>query len=460
MKVLILGLGQYEKGSGVSAALFYARAGAEVLATDLKKEKEIAANVSRLKKFKNVKFRLGEHRLDDIRWADVVVRNPRVRADSKEMRLASKLGKKVESDISLFMQRCPCPVVGVTGTRGKSTTSTLVAKMLKASGFRVWLGGNILVSPLTFLSKVKLSDIVVLELSSWQLEATGDAGISPHVACITNLMRDHLNSYQGMEDYGEAKAQIFRHQTPDDIVVLNADDPFCAQRIQEAPGCVQLFAGTPSRKADAWLGTDALMMRFGKQRSVLAKISRLRIFGEHNHLNMLAAALTARSAGASLSGIRSSLLAFRGLPHRQEVVATRHGITFINDTTATTPDGTIAALRSLAPRYKTLHVILGGADKELVFDRLAAELKGMNIDLAILPGTAHRKLAGALDRKRIPYDDAEDLPEAFKLLTLRASKGDAVVLSPGCASFGLFANEFERGERFREFVRRLCAKIR
>lgn len=452
MKVLILGLGQYEKGSGISAALFYARAGADVLATDLRSETEIAANVARLKKFKNVRFRLGEHRLEDIRWADVVVRNPRVRADSKEMRLASKLGKKIESDISLFMRRCPCPVVGVTGTRGKSTTSTLAAKMLKASGFRVWLGGNILVSPLTFLSKVRRSDIVVLELSSWQLEATGDAGISPHVACITNLMRDHLNSYQGMEDYGEAKAQIFRHQKPDDALIVNDDDAFCRSKIHEAPGRIQLFAGSRRKNIDAWIGKDALIMRFGARNAELVRLDRLHVSGSHNHLNMLAAALTARSAGGSLSGIRSSLKAFRGLPDRQEVVARKHGITFINDTTATTPDGTIAALRTLAPNYKTLHLILGGSDKELEFAGLAKELKGMNVDIAMLPGTAHAKLGGALTKARVAYDDVDSLAEAFKLLTLRSAKGDAVVLSPGCASFGLFANEFDRGAQFRRMA--------
>lgn len=432
MKILILGLGQYPKGSGIAAALYYARRGDDVLATDLKTEQEISTNVKQLKKFKNVRFRLGEHKLDDIRWADVIVRNPRVRSDSKEMRLASKLGKTVVSDISIFLELCKCPVVGVTGTRGKSTTSTLVADMLKASGKKTWLGGNILVSPLTFLKNVKSKDVVVLELSSWQLEATGDAGVSPGVACITNLMRDHLNSYDGMEAYGEAKAQIFRHQGPDDVVILNADDAFCRSKISEAPGQVVLFSKKDIRSVSVYKG-----------------------FGEHIQMNMLAAMATAKAAGATQLGIKKALRAFKGLKDRQEVVTVKHGIAFINDTTATTPDATIAALRALSPRFKTLHLIIGGADKELEFDGLAKELKGMNVDLAVLPGTAYKKLTTSLKKKRISFDDSDTLAEAFKLLVLRAKKGDAVVLSPGCASFGLFVNEFDRGDQFRK----LCKHI-
>ena len=454
MKVLILGLGQFEHGSGISAALYFAKRGDDVLATDQKTEKEIAANVKRLKKFRNVSFRLGAHSLDDIRWADVIIRNPRVRSDSPEMRLASKLGKTVQSDISIFLDSCPCPVVGITGTRGKSTTSTLVAKMLKASGKRVWLGGNILISPLTFMHRVKMHDIVVLELSSWQLEATGSAGISPQVACITNLMRDHLNTYEGMEDYGEAKAQVFRHQMQDGVLVLNGDDAFCRSKIAEAPGRAMLFAKKRGKNIEAWIGKDSLMMKNGAKTVSLAKIRSLKVFGEHNLMNMLAAALTARNAGATITGIKRALAGFTGLKDRQEILTVRRGITFINDTTATTPDGTIAAVRALGPRFRTLRLIIGGTDKELEFGALAQELKRIHADIVVLPGTAHDTLSKALTSKKVAYADVATLEEAFKLLTLRAQKGDAVVLSPGCASFGLFKNEFDRGDQFRTLVRR------
>ena len=226
MKVLILGLGQYPHGSGVEAAVFFAKRGDEVVVTDLKSAKKLSANVKRLSKYKNVRFVLGEHHLEDVREADMVVPNPRVRPDSPFFQAALRLGKTIESDISLFLATCQAPVIGVTGTRGKSTTVTLLTEMLKADGRQVWLGGNILVSPLTFLNKVKASDWVVLELSSWQLELTGRRGISPAYAVWTNLLRDHLNTYAGMEAYGEAKAQIFRHQDQACTVFLPVDKSF------------------------------------------------------------------------------------------------------------------------------------------------------------------------------------------------------------------------------------------
>lgn len=430
MKVLILGLGQYPQGSGIAAALFFARNGDDVLVTDQKKEKDLAANVRKLKRFKNVRFHLGGHHLGDIRWADVIVRNPRVRPNSPEMKLAAKLGKRIESDISLFLDRCPASVVGVTGTRGKSTTSTLVAEMLKASGRRTWLGGNILISPLTFLSKVKKEDIVVLELSSWQLEVTGNAGMSPHIACVTNIMRDHLNTYGGMEEYAEAKAQIFRHQTPEDVVVLNGDDEYGKRWKNEAPGRVLVFS---------------------KKQKLPGPI---KLRGEHNRMNALAASATANAAGASTAAIRKVLKTFGGLPHRQEIVAVTRGVTYVNDTTSTTPDATIAALKTFSPLRRTIRLILGGADKELEFGDLAKELKKARADVAVLPGTAHAKLARALLKNQVSYSDAPDLQSAVSLLRSHAQHGDVILLSPACASFGLFRNEFERGDRFRRLARR------
>jgi len=454
-KILILGLGQYEKGSGIAAALFFARAKAQVIVSDFYYSPAMAANAKRLQKFKNVRCIFNTHCLDEVKKADLVIKHQRLRMDEPEVIETIKCGIPMESAESLFLKLCPCPVVGITGTRGKSTTTTLVASMLEATKKKVWLGGNLLLSPLLFLDNIQPTDLVVLELSSFQLEGTGAAGVSPHVACITNLMRDHLNTYAGMNEYGEAKAQIFRHQLPQDALVLNADDAFCRSKIAEASGRVVLFARKASAKVSAWIEGEALMLREGSRQYEIAKRSRLHIFGEHNELNILAATLTARAAGASIAGIRTAARRFRGLSDRQEVVTVRHGVTFINDTTATTPDGAIAALRALSSRYQTLRFILGGADKDLDFTALAKELKKVHVDIVVLPGTAHEKLTTALQKKRIPFMDVESLEEGFQLLVLRAAKGDAVVLSPACASFGLFQNEFDRGAKFRALVARI-----
>lgn len=430
MKVLILGLGQYPQGSGVAAALYFAKQGHDVIATDLKKANQLGSNVQALKRFKNVRFTLGRHDVKDVRWADLIVRNPRVRRDSPEMREAARRGVPLESDLSIFLKSCPCPVIGVTGTRGKSTTTMMLYEILRAAKKwrKVWLGGNILVSPLTFIDRVKPTDIVVLEMSSWQLEATGEAGVSPHVAVWTNLMRDHLNSYSSMEEYAEAKAQIFRHQRENDVVILPAERRFDAYA-KEAPGKVVRVGGVA-------YATGAS--------------------GEHNASNASMAAAAAREVGVSPSTIRKVLKAFTGLPYRQQIVGVKRGITFVNDTTATTPDGTLAALRVFhAPKKENrVHLIFGGADKELEFEEVAAEL-GKRHDVAayVLPGDAEKKYLPLFKKHHVAFERVQNLKDAFRKIKQTATKGDFVLLSPGATSFAQFKNEFDRGDQFNALVK-------
>jgi UDP-N-acetylmuramoylalanine--D-glutamate ligase len=434
MNVLILGLGQYPKGSGVAAALFYAKRGDEVVVTDMKPAHELRENVDQLKKFMNVRFHLGKHDLDDIRRADLIVRHQRVRDDSPEMRLARSLGKEVTSEIALFLELCPATVIGITGTRGKSTTSALTYALLKEGERRVWLGGNILISPLTFLSKIKKDDVVVLELSSWQLEGMGQRGRSPQIAVWTNLMRDHLNTYSGMDEYAEAKAQIFRHQNVGDLVFLPAD-AFFHSYAKEAPGRVYRFGKKDSRE------------------SVIIRSVEMRLLGEHNKRNAEIATAVALEMGIPVAAIKRVLRTFKGLPHRLEIVAEKQGVRFINDTTATTPDGTRAAIEALSD--KRLHLIFGGADKELEFDAIAKTLKKHRVIVALLPGTAHAKIVKAFRQAGLPYQNVDGLPEAMAYLAACVKKGDVILLSPGCASFGLFKNEFDRGEQFTALAKTL-----
>ncbi len=434
-RVLILGLGQYPHGSGVEAAVFFAKRGDGVVVTDLKSAKELSANVKRLSKYKNVRFVLGEHRLEDVRGAEIVVPNPRVRSDSPFFQEALRLGKTIESDISLFLSACKASVIGVTGTRGKSTTSTLIAEMLKTDGRRVWLGGNILVSPLTFLSKVRASDWVVLELSSWQLELTGRKGVSPSYAVWTNLMRDHLNTYAGMEEYGEAKAQIFRHQNQDGIVFLPMDKSFSAYA-DSAPGQVIRVGGEQ---------TDAA----GIVNSV-----HIKILGEHNKRNAEFAVAVAREVGVSMANIKKTLRTFPGVPHRQEEIAVIKGVRYINDTTSTTPDATIAALKTFIGR-NSIHLIFGGTDKELEFEEVAKVMKRTKPLIYLLPGTAREKIVKALTKAKVVWSDALSLQDAMTHITSHVVRGDLVLLSPGCTSFGSFKNEFDRGEQFVKLVKKL-----
>jgi UDP-N-acetylmuramoylalanine--D-glutamate ligase len=447
-KILILGLGQFAQGSGISAALFFARQGLAVRVTDQKTAKDLGANVARLKKFKNVKLILGQHRTEDIRWADVIVRNPRVRPNSPEMKLASRLGKHITSDIALFMQACPCKIIGVTGTRGKSTTTALIGEMLKKSGRRVWVGGNILVSPLTFLSQVKKGDICVLELSSWQLESTGLLGLAPQIAVITNIMRDHLNSYEGMDDYAEAKAQIFRHQKPEDVLILNHDDARLRDFAAQAPSRILSFSKPRPNSRELEIGYPQ------PEKSIkIVTRQQLKLLGAHNEMNVLAAALAARTAGASMSAIRKAARNFKGLENRLETIKTARGIRFVNDTTSTTPDATIAALKALTPVAKKIHLIAGGADKELEFDELAREIKRHKVLITLFAGTAFNKFSKALKKAGVSFSATTSMKQALEYHLKNAKTGDCILLSPGCASFGLFKNEFDRGEQFYRLVR-------
>ncbi len=449
--VLILGLGQFPRGSGISAALAFARAGAKVTVSDLKSAVDLASNVKRLKRFKNVRFVLGRHDPEDVRRAALIVANPRVRPNSPEMKLARKEGIAIASDISLFLDRCPATVIGVTGTRGKSTTSSLIAALLKASGKRVWLGGNILVSPLTFLSKIKPKDVVVLELSSWQCESLPLVRRAPHIAVVTNVMRDHLNAYDGMEDYAEAKAQIFRQQRPADVVILNAGDVYGQLWRREAPGRVKTF-GTSK-------GTDARLLRsvlYLKKTRVIG-VDRMKLIGAHNGMNACAAMLAAREAGATVAGIRKALRSFAPLEHRLETIRIRRGVRYVNDTTATTPDGTIAALRALRPVSRQVWLIVGGADKELEFIELGREIAKMrrSVSILLLPGGGSEKLRRELMVRNIKHQTIPSVDEGVRIASARAKKGDVVVLSPATASFNQFKNEFERGDVFCRAVRRL-----
>lgn len=440
MNVLILGLGQYAKGSGVSAALYFAKQGDDVCVTDLKTEKELAGNVKQLKKFKNVRFALGKHDLKDVRWADLIVRGPRVRKDSPEMKEAAKREIETTSDIALFLSRCPAPVVGITGTRGKSTTTMMTYEIAVASKRwrKVWLGGNILNSPLNFLSRVRPEDLVILELSSFQLEGTGDAGLSPQIAVWTNFMRDHQDAYPDMDSYAEAKAQIFRHQKPEDVALLPADKLF-NEYASEAPGYVY---------------------RFGKKNSEEAKLvakTKLKVPGEHNVRNAEIAASIALELGVKPADIKKALEAFNGLENRIQMIATIKGVDFVNDTTATTPDGTLAAINALQKPKRILNLIFGGANKELDFTEVSKALtKRKDVRVFILPGTAKEDIIKAFNKAKTHFEETADLAHAVVRAQEESKKGDVVLLSPGCASFGFFKNEFDRGEQFVKIVKKLA----
>ncbi|MGC8874577.1 MAG: UDP-N-acetylmuramoyl-L-alanine--D-glutamate ligase [Chloroflexia bacterium] len=469
-KVLVMGLGLH--GGGLGVTRFLLREGAEVTVTDLRTAEELAPSIQALEG-EPVRFVLGEHRVEDFVHADLVIRNPAVPYDSPFLQLAREHGIPVEMEMTLFFALCPGRILGVTGTKGKSTTTALLGEILRRRFPDTVVAGNIRVSALEALWAIRPETPVVLELSSWQLEGLGERGFSPHLAVVTNLYPDHLNRYPSWEDYVEAKRQIYRHQRPQDILVLNAEDPEVRSFARDAPGRVAWFGVELQAEGDALRTADGTRVPLGagaasivEERVVwigsegdaqpVCELAKIRLVGRHNRANVLAATAAAALFGVDLATIGDGIASFAGLADRLEWVAEVGGVTFRNDTTSTTPASTIAALQALEGG---IVLIAGGADKGLDYEAMARMAAERTRGVALLEGTAADKLERALRTAGARLlGRFGDLRAAVRAAASVAQPGDTVLLSPGCASFGLFRHEFERGERFREAVHELASR--
>lgn len=430
-RVIVMGLGLHGGGKGV--VKFLAEQGAKILVTDLKTKKELKESIKELKDYK-INYVLGKHRVGDFKNADLIIKNPGVPKNSKYLKIARKNKIPIETDVGLFFELCPSKkIIGITGTKGKSTVATLIAKLL-ATKYHAVLAGNIRTSVLEELPKVKKNTIVVLELSSWQLEDLKPYKKSPYIAVITNIMQDHLNRYRGMGDYIKAKELIFKFQKPDDVLILNYDDKI-----------VREFARKSRSKTIFYLKSQT--------RNYLKYIHLL---GEHNLYNISAAITVAKIFKIPNSLIKKALENFKGIEGRLEFVKKNKGVEYFNDTTATTPEATIAALRTL-PLSKDIILIAGGTDKNLKFKELIKEINKRVKLLILLPGTATKKLKKELEIRNTRYEirDTKTMKQAVSMASKNAEQDDIILLSPGCASFGLFQHEFDRGEQFKRCVEKL-----
>lgn len=465
LKVLVTGVGRYKLGSNNSAARFFATRGAEVTITDPKPSSELKEGLKHLKGLK-ASYHLGGYRRRDFLAADLVVKNQGTRSVEPFLDLALERGAAVSTDVGFFMEFCPpVPTVGVTGTRGKSTTTALIGEMISADGCSARVGGNMKVSPLNFLDKVRADyrdgkcATVVLELSSWMLEGWAKQGIAPQIAVVTNVYPDHLSTYGSFAAYAAAKAEILACQDEDGVAILNRDNAVARKMSRSAHGKVFWFSKKRFSGDGAYAEKGKIFFLRSGKREAVADLSDIRhLKGEHNLENALAAVCAAKALGLKDTSVVKALRSFRGLPDRQELVREVRGVRFVNDTTATSPDGAIAALRTFATRKRKVILIAGGKDKELDFKEMAKEVKARAKDLILLSGTGSEKLVKELKRIGYPYETVpvvNDMPTAVRLARAQAEKGDIVLLSPGCASFGLFQNEFDRGEKFVKAVKAL-----
>jgi UDP-N-acetylmuramoylalanine--D-glutamate ligase len=431
--VLIQGLGLNQ--GGVGAAKYFAEKGRQVLVTDLKTEEELQPSVKALSEFDNIRFVLGGHREEDFAKADLLISTPVVPPASKFVQIAKENGVPSFCPMTYFFEHKKGTVIGITGTRGKSTTSNLIFQILKKAGKDVYLGGNIGRSVLDFLDKLSDESISVVELSSFMLDWLGEIKKSPEIAVLTNIYPDHIKHHGSMEDYIQAKKQVFKYQNSQDTAFFNFGNNICAAMAGEVPGQVVDF--------------NSVEIDFDK-----LNLSQFHpLSGGHNRKNIQAASAVCRHLGVDEETIFQAVKDYEGLYGRQMNLGEFNGVKVVNDTCATIPEAAVAALE----RFSGFPIILitGGKDKGVDYSGLVKKIDEVRPKAVImLKGTVADKLSVELDKLGINYKQTDSLENSVKSAFEIADKRDLILLSPGGSSFERFANEFDRGRQFDELVRK------
>lgn len=450
-KVTVMGLGLF--GGGVGVAQFLARQGARVTVTDVRTATELSPSVKQLEGLP-ISYKLGGHCDEDFVNADMVVVNPAVPRDSRFIRIARDNQVPMDSEINIFFQLCPAPIIGITGSNGKSTTTTLTGKILQQQTQRTaWVGGNIGKSLLLHLEKIQPSDIVVLELSSFQLEDLRNAQTSPHISAVTNISPNHLDRYPGMIEYIQAKKGIVAYQKPSDYTILNYDDPELRRWEKECKGNV-LWYSTKNRLSDgAYIDGNSIVLSVKGKTATIPCVSGIKIPGVHNLQNILAASCAAYLANAHEQHIENTITTFPGLEHRLELVRQINGVQYYNDSKATTPESAMAAVTAF---QSPVILIAGGYDKGSDFEEFAG-VCAKYTRTVILIGKTAKKIQELIIRKGGRNETpsiftSSTFREAFQQAIAIANSGDVVLLSPACASYDMFLNYEERGRQFKDMV--------
>lgn len=466
-KVLILGLGLL--AGGTSMTRYCARNGARLRITDLRTAAGLAPALESLRDV-DAEYVLGEHREADVDWADIVIRNPAIPPGHPLLRRAREQGKPVDMEMAYFIRHCPARLLAVTGTKGKTSTTSALHEFLRASNPAVALAGNMGTSAIDLLDDLSAADEVLLEVSSFQLEGLRDAPGRAGVAVITNVDDDHLDRYGTIEEYRAVKASIGAGQTEADWLIVPAWDErlirLCAHHRSKK---VYLHGGM-REPSTAGFGQDAVHAVLAADRVVLrhpdggaeqvADLSDLRLLGAHNRLNVAFAAVAAHLAGRSAGQITDIVKTLEPVPHRLAPAGSIGRLEFINDSAASAPVAVVAALDALTGR--TPVVITGGDDKAADFAAMITALKRADARVVVLPGTVRARLMSAL--RVAGFDDrvtvAESMPEAVERayeIAQSEPEIDVIVLSPGFSSHSVFINEFDRGDQFCAAAEKICA---
>ncbi len=447
-RIVILGLAR----QGMALARFLVRAGAQVVVSDLRSEKALAEERAALAGL-DIQFVLGGHPRRLLDGADLLCLSGGVPLDAPIVVEAQRRGIPLSNDAQLFVERCPAPVIGITGSAGKTTTTALVGEMCRAAGFTTWVGGNIGNPLITELERIGPDDRVVMELSSFQLEIMT---VSPHVAAVLNITPNHLDRHKTMENYVAAKRNIIVHQGPQDYAVLGFDDARARGLALETQARPVFFSVGVEVDEGAYKTNGELALRMGDSHTIICKAEEVRLRGRHNLLNVLAACAICSVSGVSVEAMREGIRSFTGVEHRLELVREVKGVSWYDDSIATAPERVVAALRSFE---EPILLLAGGRDKDLPWEDFAAEAVA-RVRHLITFGEAGGMIARVVQKQRNGSGGGNlesivqvgTMEEAVEAAARLAGPGEVVLLSPGGTSFDAFRDFAARGDRFKELV--------
>lgn len=442
-KALVCGMAR----SGIAAAKLLNRLGARVTLQDMKKREEISADVLALEG-EGIVLYTGANP-DEIACAqDLIVLSPGIPCDLPFIAAAEEAGIEVISEVELAYRLTPCPITAITGTNGKTTTTTLTGEIMKTAYSGTAVVGNIGIPYSEEVERLTEKDWVVAEISSFQMEKAKE--FHPHISAVLNITPDHLNRHKTMDVYIAMKERVFAKQTAEDFCILNHGDEACRKMADKTAAKVFFFDSSETLAEGIYLDGDAIEVRWGAINETLIHVDELQILGVHNYENVMAAAAMGICAGIALDTIRAVLKGFAGVAHRIEYVATVDGVDYYNDSKGTNVD---ASIRAVLAMKKPIVLIGGGYDKGSSFDEWTKLFPGRVKHLVLIGVTAPKVRASAEKFGFTAISDCETFEEAVALCREKAEDGDCVLLSPACASWGMFDNYEQRGDMFKEQVR-------
>jgi UDP-N-acetylmuramoylalanine--D-glutamate ligase len=442
-KIAVLGLAR----SGIAAAKLAAKMGAKIILSDSKTKVELGDKLKEIKN-KNIEIETGGHSEKILKGTDLIILSPGIEPDIPVLKKATLKGIPVLSEVEIAWQLLKTPLIAITGTNGKTTTTTLIGEIIKNSGREVQVAGNIGTPLTSIVGKISSRGIVVAEISSFQLETIDK--FKPWISLILNITPDHLDRYPNMNEYIKAKERVFENQDAENFLILNADDPLASSMAGKAKCRVVFFSRRKKLKQGIFVKDNNIISLLDDKPQFSCPVDSIKLPGPHNLENVLAAVAAALLSGVVHKAIKKTISSFNGVEHRLELIGEIEGVKFFNDSKATNVDSTLKALESF---QQPIILIAGGRDKGSPYLPLK-DLVAQKVKALVLLGEAAGKIKRELENYSRVYM-VRDLKDAVQTSARLAVKGDIVLLSPACSSYDMFKNYEQRGREFKKFVREI-----